>query len=145
MFPQTISFFEHKVVCKLGSHRIFFLPDVLIFCKSTDSTIVEASDMSQVSTYVLSKTKVKIMPKLGTRTPYKSKVSFRYLSYQVPKTSRYSQEARPRHLARPGGHDKTMTTSKTKSSGKTKINHGTKPTASYCIKTRYHVNYMIKT
>ena len=87
----------------------------------------------------------KLMPKWGTRTPYKSKVSFRYLSSQVPRTSWYSQGARPRHLARPGGLDKTMTTSKTKSSGKTKINHGTKPTDSYCIKMSYHVMYMIKT
>ena len=100
------------------------------------------SDVSQVCTYVLSKTKVKSMPKWGTRTPYKSKVSFRYLSSQVPRTSWYSQGSRPRHLARPGSLGKIKTTSKTKSSGKTKINHGTKPTDSYCIKTSFHLNYM---
>jgi hypothetical protein len=102
-------------------------------------------DMSQVCTYVLSKTKAKTMHKWGTRTHRKTKVSIRYISSQVPRTSWYSQGARPRHLARPGGLDKTMTTSKTKSSGKTKIYHGTNLQASYCIKMSYHVNYMIKT
>ena len=51
MFPQATSFLEHKVVLRLGSHRIFFLTDVLLFRDHTDSLIVGASDMSQVSTY----------------------------------------------------------------------------------------------
>ena len=68
------------------------------------------------------------MPKWGTRTSYKSKVSFRYLSSQEGRISWYSQEARPRYLARLGGLGKTttMTNRKTKSSGNTKINHVTK-------------------
>ena len=74
---------------------------------------------------MLSRTLATNMPKRGTRIPYKSEVSVKYLLSQVPRTSWYSQGARPRHLARPGGLDKTMTTSKTKSSGKTMINHGT--------------------
>ena len=103
----------------------FSLLRFLLFCKHADYPILGVRDMSQVSTYVLSKTKVKTMFKWGTRTPYKSKVSFRYFSSQVPRRSWDSLRARPRHLARPGGLDKTMTTSETKSSGKTKINHDT--------------------
>ena len=65
MFPQATSFLEHKVVLKLGSHRIFFLTEVLLFHNDTGSPIVGASDMSQVCTYVLSKTKVKTYAQMG--------------------------------------------------------------------------------
>ena len=50
MFPQATCFLEHKVVLRLGSHRIFFLTEVLLFHEHTDSPIVGASDMSQAST-----------------------------------------------------------------------------------------------
>ncbi len=57
MFPQTTSFFEHKVVRKLGSHRIFFLAEVLLFCKHAYFPFMGASDVSQESTYPLSRHK----------------------------------------------------------------------------------------
>ncbi len=82
-------------------------------------------DMSQVYVHMsYLRQRSNLMPKWCTRTPYKSKVYFRYLLLQVPRRSWYSQGARPRHQARPGDLDKTMTTSKTKSSCKNTINHG---------------------
>ena len=51
MFPQATSFLEHKVVLRLGSHRVFSSLRFLLFREHTDSPIVGASDMSQVSTY----------------------------------------------------------------------------------------------
>ena len=65
MFPQATCFLEHKVVLRLGSHRIFFLTEVLLFHNDTDSPVVGASDMSQVCKYVLSKTKVKTYAQMG--------------------------------------------------------------------------------
>ncbi len=46
MFPQATSFLVHKVVLRLGSRRIFFLTEVLLFCDHTDSPVVGASDIS---------------------------------------------------------------------------------------------------
>ena len=43
----------------------FSLTEVLLFHKHTDSPIMGASDMSQVCTYVLSKTKVKTYSQMG--------------------------------------------------------------------------------
>ena len=66
MFPQATCFLEHKVVLRLGSRRIFFLTEALLFRKHTDSPIVGASDMSQVSTYRLSRHKTIIWPLIRT-------------------------------------------------------------------------------
>ena len=71
MFPQATSFLEHKVVLKLGSRRIFFLTEVLVFLKHADSPTVRTSDVSQVSTYVLSKIKVKTMPQMEHKNTLK--------------------------------------------------------------------------
>ena len=57
MFPQATCFLEHKVVLGLALTGFFFLTEVLLFRKHTDSPIVGASDMSQVSTYSLSRHK----------------------------------------------------------------------------------------
>ena len=62
MFPQATSFLVHKVVLWLGSRRIFFLAEVLLFCEHTDSPIVGTSDVSQVSTYPFSRCKRIIWP-----------------------------------------------------------------------------------
>ena len=62
MFPQATCFLEHKDVLRLGSHRIFFLTEVLLFCNDTDYPIMGASDMSQVSTYPFSRYKPIIWP-----------------------------------------------------------------------------------
>ena len=77
---------------------------------------VKMSDISlnHVSLHVwheprmLSGTLATKMPKQDTRTPYKSKVFFRYLSSQVPGTSWYAQGSQPRHLVRPVRLDKTL-------------------------------------
>jgi hypothetical protein len=66
MFPQAPSFLEHKVVLRLGSHRIFFLTEILLFHYDTDSQIVRAGGMSQVSTYPLSRHKTIIWPLIRT-------------------------------------------------------------------------------
>ena len=55
MFPQATSFLEHKVVLRLGSYRIFFLTEVILFHDHTDYPIVGASDMSQVYMYPVSR------------------------------------------------------------------------------------------
>ncbi len=67
MFPQATSFLEHKVVHKLGSHRIFFLTEVLLFREHTDSPIMGASDMNQVSTYPVSRHNPIIWPLIRTQ------------------------------------------------------------------------------
>ena len=66
MFPQATSFLEHKVVLRLGSHRIFFLTEVLLFHEHTGSPVVGASDVSQVSTYPFSRYKPIIWPLIRT-------------------------------------------------------------------------------
>ncbi len=55
MFSEAARFLEYKVVHKLGSHRMFVLTKVLLFHEHTESPIVGASDMSQVSTYPYSR------------------------------------------------------------------------------------------
>ena len=62
MFPQATRLLEHNVVLRLGSHRIFFPTEVLLVCEHTDSPIVGASEVSQVSTYPFSRYKPIIWP-----------------------------------------------------------------------------------
>ena len=66
MIPQATWFFENKVVLRLDSHRIFFLTEVFLFRDHTDSLIVGTSDMSQVSTYPVSRHKPIIWPLIRT-------------------------------------------------------------------------------
>ena len=72
MFPEATCFLEQKDVRKLGSHRIYFLTEVLLFHKHTDSPIMGASDMSQVSTYPVSRPKPIIWPLIRTQEGNKS-------------------------------------------------------------------------
>ncbi len=66
MFPKKPQFsLNTNFVSKLGSHMTFFLTEILLFREHTNSLIVGASDMSQVCTYVLSKTKVKTYAQMG--------------------------------------------------------------------------------
>ena len=92
---------------------------------------------------MLSGTLATNMPKRGTRTPYKSKVSFRSLSSQVLRTSWYSQGSRPRHLARPGGLGKDQDHQQDQVFWQDHDQPWYNPTASNCRKMSYHVKYMI--
>ncbi len=67
MFPHATSFLETQGCLKAWLSHDVFLTEVLLFCEHTDSPIMGARDVSQVSTYPVSRHKPIIWPLIRTR------------------------------------------------------------------------------